>query len=224
MFTIKRYKKFALMQLKARWKVPIIASLIVIILTFILQSNNIRAAFSSSASTQEAGDALTFMRDLLALLLSFIIQYSYLSLFITMSHSPSPVTFQNFLEGFSAFARAILAGVIITFRLMLWSFLFVIPAIVKAFSYSQTLYLLIEYPSMSINKAIKISNIITGGHKLDLLVLEFSFLAWFALSCVTLGAGFLFLLPYMHLTLINAYHDMLKEAVYMGKIKVEDLT
>ena len=87
--------------------------------------------------------------------------------------------------------------------LLLWSFLFVIPAIIKAFSYAMTPYILYEHPEISPNDAITRSREMMDGNKFRLFCLNLSFIGWFfaaALPAIlgviaVLFGNFLLLLP-----------------------------
>ena len=60
----------------------------------------------------------------------------------------------------------------------LWSLLFVIPGIVKRFSYAMTPYILAENPGMTANEAITQSRHIMKGNKWRLFCLGISFIGW----------------------------------------------
>lgn len=60
----------------------------------------------------------------------------------------------------------------------LWSLLFIIPGIVKVFSYAMTPYILEENPELSANDAIDRSRAMMKGHKFDLFYLYLSFIGW----------------------------------------------
>ncbi len=60
----------------------------------------------------------------------------------------------------------------------LWTLLFIIPGIVKAYSYSMTPYILAEHPEMTSNEAITESRRIMQGNKGRLFCLELSFIGW----------------------------------------------
>jgi uncharacterized membrane protein len=85
-------------------------------------------------------------------------------------------------------------------------------------------YIIAEYKEVSISKAMRISIEITKGHKWDLFVMYLSFLGWAFLSVFTLGILNFWLLPYMNMTYVNAYHALMKEALESGRIKPEDLS
>lgn len=60
----------------------------------------------------------------------------------------------------------------------LWSLLFVIPGIIKQYSYAMTPYILAENPGMTATEAITESRRIMDGSKWRLFCLGFSFIGW----------------------------------------------
>lgn len=65
----------------------------------------------------------------------------------------------------------------------LWTLLFVIPGIVKQYSYAMTPYILAENPGMTATEAITQSRYVMKGNKFRLFCLGFSFIGW-ELLCV----------------------------------------
>ena len=96
--------------------------------------------------------------------------------------------------------------------LSLWSCLFIIPGIIKYFSYSQALFLMIENPDYGINEAIKESKILMSGHKEKLFILWFMsiVLIVFLVLIPYVGVGLLTFLafPFINLLYINFYNDI----------------
>lgn len=90
----------------------------------------------------------------------------------------------------------------------LWSLLFIIPGIVKIYSYSMTEYILEENPELSANEAIDRSRFMMRGHKFDLFWLQLSFIGWFILCILTSGIGFLFLEPYYYSAKAAFYEEV----------------
>lgn len=60
----------------------------------------------------------------------------------------------------------------------LWGLLFVIPGIIKEYSYAMTPYILAENPAMTATEAITESRRIMNGNKWRLFCLGFSFIGW----------------------------------------------
>ncbi len=46
------------------------------------------------------------------------------------------------------------------------------------------------------------------GHKMEYFILCLSFIGWFILSCITLGIGFLWLIPYFYTTSAAFYEEI----------------
>lgn len=90
----------------------------------------------------------------------------------------------------------------------LWSLLFLIPGIVKIYSYSMTEYILEENPELSANEAIDRSRFMMRGHKFDLFWLQLSLIGWFFLCILTGGIGFLWLEPYYHCAKAAFYEEV----------------
>lgn len=82
--------------------------------------------------------------------------------------------FSQFHRLGSGFCMHFLMGLFIS----LWSLLFVIPGIIKRFSYAMTPYILAENPGMGALDAITESRRMMDGNKWRLFCLGFSFIGW----------------------------------------------
>ncbi|MCL2082459.1 MAG: DUF975 family protein [Oscillospiraceae bacterium] len=87
----------------------------------------------------------------------------------------------------------------------LWSLLLVVPGIIKGFSYSAAPYIMATNPGMKPLEAINRSKEIMHGRKMDLFVLELSFLGWALLATLTLGILYIWLAPYMGTAVAQFY-------------------
>ncbi|MCD7738745.1 MAG: DUF975 family protein [Lachnospiraceae bacterium] len=77
-------------------------------------------------------------------------------------------------------------------------------------TYSQTTRILVDFPDLKVTQAYKRSSQLMKGRRLRLLGLQLSFIPWALLSVVTLGIGFLYLLPYMGCTNVQFYLDLVQ--------------
>lgn len=116
-------------------------------------------------------------------------------------HPDASDAFCGFDDFWSAFKVTFLVG-IFTF---LWSLLFVIPGIIKSFSYSMSTYILAENKGKSALACINESKAMTNGYKMDLFVLGLSFIGWIFLCAITFGIAGIWVIPYMQATYANAY-------------------
>ncbi len=90
----------------------------------------------------------------------------------------------------------------------LWSLLLVIPGIIKAYSYSMSMYILAENPEIGALEAINRSKAMMNGHKMELFVLELSFIGWYLLCAITFGIAGVWVFPYMSATFANFYNKI----------------
>lgn len=99
----------------------------------------------------------------------------------------------------------------------LWSLLFVIPGIVKAYSYALTPYILAKYPEVQAKEALKVSMKIMDGKKAELFVLYLSFIGWAMLAGITFGLlGIFFVIPYMAITDTLWFKRTMESAIETG--------
>ena len=97
-------------------------------------------------------------------------------------------------------------------KTLLWLLLLIVPGVIKAYEYSMIPYLLAENPDLSADEAFSLSKQMTTGQKMDLFVLDLSFLGWIILGLICCGIGILFVLPYPEATRAEVYLN-LKESV-----------
>ena len=128
-------------------------------------------------------------------------------------------------------------------KVFLWSLLFVIPGIIKEYSYAMTPYIMYEHPELSAKDAMKASQEIMSGNKWRLFCLHFSFIGWelllvvvgtiavmwgalgaFGIIGVLLALGAIIVIPVCGVVL-TAYMEASQAAFYRevsGTIVVED--
>ncbi len=112
--------------------------------------------------------------------------------------------FEGFYDFWSAFKVTWLTG-LFTF---LWSLLFIIPGIIKSYSYAMAMFILAENKGMSALEAITKSKKMMDGHKMDFFVLQLSFLGWSILVALTFGIAGLWVGPYMYTAYANFYKSL----------------
>lgn len=107
---------------------------------------------------------------------------------------------------FQQFWRFLSAVLLMGLFTALWTMLFIIPGIIAAYSYSQTIYIMLDNPGMSAMEAIAASKQMMRGHKAEYFVLELSFVGWALLSGFTMGILLIWLEPYMQVSKANFYN------------------
>ena len=71
--------------------------------------------------------------------------------------------------------------------LALWTLLFIIPGLIKSYSYAMTTFLLVNEPNIQPVDAITKSRKLMDGKKMQLFLLDLSYFGWYILSLFTLG-------------------------------------
>ncbi len=134
--------------------------------------------------------------------------------------------FEDLFSQFHRLGDGFIMNLLVTVYTILWSLLFVIPGIIKSFSYAMTPYILYEHPEYNPNYAITLSREMMDGNKFRLFCLNFSFIGWSLLctvpSFIAMAAvltGNFFLLPLILVTVIgnlfvSAYMEAANAAFY----------
>ena len=83
----------------------------------------------------------------------------------------------------------------------LWSLLFIVPGIYKAYQYRMVPYILGENPDMTYQEVLQRSKDMMDGQKWDAFVLDLSFILWHMRGGITCGLAEIFsVAPYVNLT------------------------
>ena len=101
------------------------------------------------------------------------------------------VCFSDLFSQFNRLGDGFCMELLVGIYTILWSLFFIIPGIVKAYSYAMTPYIILEHPEKTVNESISKSKNMMYGNKWRLFCLEFSFIGWELLAI----APMLVLLP-----------------------------
>jgi uncharacterized membrane protein len=115
-------------------------------------------------------------------------------------------------DGFRAFGRAFLAQLLMAIFVILWALLLIVPGIIAALGYAMTYYVLADNPGMEAMDALRRSKEMMMGHRGKLFCLGCRFIGWALLGILSLGIGFLWILPYAYVSLTNFYLDLKQNA------------
>ncbi len=194
--TSSELKQQAIKQLARRWKGIIIPNIIYMVIASII----------------------------IYLISKFITNKAFVSLFVNLILSPLQlglvaygIRFVNYdesldikdvFDGYNRWLYAFILNIVIRFFTLLWGLLFIVPGIIKSYSYSMSYHILADNPNMKVKDALDWSKKITQGNKMRLFCLDLSFLGWFFLSILTLGIGYIWLVPYIQITTVNMYMNL----------------
>lgn len=111
---------------------------------------------------------------------------------------PYMAAFSVFTE--NRFGPELINFVLVSIFTFLWTWLLIIPGIIKAYSYSMTPYIVKDMVAsgkqVSATDGINASKELMKGHKMALFIFDLSFLGWNILAAITCGIGYLWVTPY----------------------------
>ena len=109
------------------------------------------------------------------------------------------------------FITVLVTSIVIGIFTALWSLLLIIPGIIASYRYRMAMYIIHDDPEVGIMEAIRKSKQMMVGHKMDLFVLDLSFIGWYLLSVITLGIATLYVGPYVAATQA-AFYDSIQHS------------
>ena len=198
-FDRQKYKKFALMQLKGRWKPAVIATIISILILLIFsvtQNQTTQLSYSEMLQLSEQQlleyiqsdpqfSAPGIILSIIETIMDFIVDIVLVSFFLIYSRSPDPVSLKQYFEGYNKWARGILCGL----WKLLWVFLWGLIAIPVCTAYILIIALLsnsIEF-SPTFQLVLMTIVLLIGLIPMFIKSIEYSFATFFTAEFPELG-------------------------------------
>lgn len=191
----KFFREAAWSQLKGHWKPAVLFTLVYVIIASVAQLIGSKS------------DLVSILISLLALV---PLGYGFNVAFLDFKRTGSPLKIEQMFDGFKDYGRVLTTKLLEAIYIFLWTLLLFIPGIIKSISYSQTNYILKDYPELKNNAAIELSMAMMEGHKFDYFYLMLTFIGWLFLGILTLGIGLLWVYPYMY-TASAHFYEYVKE-------------
>lgn len=231
MLSSKELKQQAKDSLKGRWGQAVLLNLVPTLITIALimiiaiptallfaHSYNDPAAVQDMANNTNGGAASSgggIVSGIISALFMSGISWTYLDIL-----RGTKSTIEPFKDAFRGFTGLFLGGVILLAILIsifttLWELLFVIPGIIKSYSYSQSYFIYYDVitetgEKPSVLNTITASRKLMDGYKGKLFWLDLSFIGWHILAMLTAGIGYLWLNPYITATKAAFYEQLPK--------------
>ncbi len=188
--------------LKGKWWIAVLTGLVASLLGGVMAFGN-NASFNINMGDSSLGDissdifseevvlAVVILAIVIGLLFSLMATAQFVfggpvkmgySVFNLNLVDKKEAKFRDIFSCFNRFGAGFCMNLLMGIFLFLWSLLFVIPGIIKSFSYAMTPYVLAENPQMTAKQAITRSRWLMDGNKWRLFCLNFSFIGWGLLS------------------------------------------
>ncbi len=205
MRTNKELRAAARNELSGFWTMPVLATLVYFLIASVC---GVPRALNAALPHSSAAIAFSSASMLVSLFVLIPLAYGFTLCFLQFIRGSKEDTVERMFDGFKTYGRAIGVQLLMGILIMLWAVLLIIPGIIKSFSYAMTIYISKDHPELSANECIERSMDMMNGHKWDLFVLYLSFIGWFILCLFTMGIGFLWLIPYIQVSVAEFYEDL----------------
>ena len=111
-------------------------------------------------------------------------------------------------SGFKYYGKTLGLYLLMSLFIVLWMLLLIVPGIIASISYSLAFYLMSDNPDIGIMEAINKSKKMMFGYKWKCFRLILRFIGWILLGILSLGIGFLWIIPYMSISFAKFYEDV----------------
>jgi len=133
--------------------------------------------------------------------------------YIKNSRDREKMEVENMFAPFKVdFGGTFLLGLLMDLFIALWSLLFVIPGIIKYYSYSMSYYIKCDHPEYDWKQCINESRKLMNGHKAELFYQDLSFIGWAIVGSLCAGVGFLWVNAYAESAKAEFYKDLIGQS------------
>ena len=148
----------------------------------------------------------TFFFSMLVSLVGLVLNGGYYIYCMGMRRG-AEMPFSTLADGLGVAGKLIWCSIQVSVKIFLWSMLLWIPGIVAAYRYRFAYYNILTDSSLSASAAIRLSCQQTYGMKMELFVLDLSFIGWAMLAALTAGILNVWLTPYATLCDIAYFEE-----------------
>lgn len=197
MLCAKNFREMAFEKIRGKWGLLALVALI-----------NYAIGLACGLTAYLSGVILLFIEG------AFLLSWAIITLKVARADN---FKVEDIFCGFKNYIPSLVLYIIISVFTFLWTLLFIVPGIIKSYSYSMSYFILADNPGMSANDARKMSMKIMYGNKWRLFCLDFSYIGWSLLSILTLGILLLWVVPYMQVAHAEFYQDLILKRTVSDK-------
>ena len=116
-----------------------------------------------------------------------------------------PASLKDLFSEMDRWVDALVMNFLRSLFIALWTMLFIIPGIIATYRFAMAPFIMLEKPYLGPLEVLRESKEMMHGNKMDLFLLDLSFIGWALLCVLTLGIGYLWLVPYMNAAYASFY-------------------
>lgn len=186
-------------------------------------TDSFRPDYQDGIMIDQGIPALVTLFSVLGFLFSAGIAYSTQSLFIDITNDEQFNVWEKIKIGFvNDYGRNIVLVFMQGLFTFLWALLLIVPGIIKAYAYSMSMYIVNKEPQVQGIEAITRSKTIMSGHKMDLFLLDLSYIGWYLLSILTLGILLLWVVPRHSTARTLVFNEIYYDGVEPVKVEKQE--
>lgn len=198
MITRDELKNEALATLRGKWTQPVLAALIVMLVSAFTQGGN-----------QTKSAVFVTLGFLVALLVACNLQFGFEVAMLRFRRGREDSVNEMLAAGFKEdYGRVLGISLLRAVFICLWSLLLIIPGFIKLYAYAMTAYIAEDNPELGPKECLDQSQAMMQGHKMELFILDLSYIGWILLGFVSFGIGFLWISPWMEMAHIRFYEEL----------------
>ena len=140
------------------------------------------------------------------------LSYGLCRVLVKRVRNEGKVELGDLFDGFKeAFTDSLLLGLLQSIFIFLWTLLLVIPGIIKSYSYAMSSFIQQDSRNKNWRDCLDASRDMMDGYKMQLFLLDLSFLGWYIVGALCFGIGTLFVIPYHQMARANFYMALVAE-------------
>ena len=145
------------------------------------------------------------------------LNFGIIYVFLKQARDNEEMNIADIFKGFTTnFGDNFLISLMTSIYIFLWTLLFIIPGIIKTFSYSMSFYVKVDHPEYDYSQCITESRKLMKGHKWELFVLRLSFIGWYIVGILCLGIGVLWVNTYQQAAEAQFYNAICERPAKTG--------
>lgn len=141
-------------------------------------------------------------------ILSTLLDFGYHSFCLKVAKRDSSLSYGDLFSSAAYLLKALGLCIMMGIFITLWTLLLIIPGIIASLRYSQAIFIMAENPDKGIFECIRESKSMMDGRLGEYFVLNLSFILWSLLGFITCGLAYIYVSPYMKVTLANYYNQI----------------
>ena len=132
-------------------------------------------------------------------------------MFMALARGKQKFDIMDISQGFAngQFLRTTLLLLLRGVLVFAWSLLFIVPGVIKSYSYRLAFYVAADHPDLTVSECLAESARLMRGHKWRAFCMDFVMFLWSLVGSCVCGLGTLWVAPYREASMAAFYEDLL---------------